>query len=60
MKDLEGCAAAFCRMRNIFLKGFPKGFWEDDIGRLAVAVGATVTSSMVWKDKKGKMAQQSR
>jgi len=41
-------------MRNVFLKGFPKGFWEEDIGRLATALGANVTSSMVWKDKRGK------
>ena len=41
-------------MRNIFLKGIPKGFCEEDIGRLALCLGATVTSSMVWKDKRGK------
>ena len=41
-------------MRNIFLKGIPKGFWEDDIARLVAALKCTVTSSMVWKDKRGK------
>jgi len=41
-------------MRNLFLKSLPKSFSEEDIGRLAAALGATVTSAMVWKDKRGK------
>ena len=41
-------------MRNLFIKGLPMGFWEEDIGRLVAALGCVVTSSMVWRDKKGK------
>ena len=41
-------------MRNVFVKGLPKPFGEDDIIKLAVVLGTTVTSCMVWKDKKGK------
>ena len=41
-------------MRNLFLKGLPKAFCEEDIGRLAAGLGCAVTSSMVWKDKRGK------
>lgn len=41
-------------MKNLFLKSLPKSFTEDDIGRLAAALGVIVTSSVIWKDKRGR------
>ena len=41
-------------MRNLFLKGLPREFWEDDLRALCAALDTTATSCLVWKDKKSK------